>query len=162
MRGTPSGKVQLYDERLTALGFDPMPAYREPDESPTSTPLRAEEYPLIITTGAREPVFRHSELRNIPIIMTTSLDELDSVVKCIELGAEDYLNKPVNPILLRARVNASLEKKQLRDEHRKLIRTFTTKEVAEELHRRNIRSLFRQVAQEIADRVDAQPDPLGF
>jgi anaerobic selenocysteine-containing dehydrogenase len=65
---TPSGKVQLCDERLTALGFDPMPAYREPDESPTSTPLRAEEYPLILTTGAREPVFRHSELRNIPLL----------------------------------------------------------------------------------------------
>jgi class 3 adenylate cyclase len=73
------------------------------------------------------------DLRNIPIIMTSSLDELDSVVKCIELGAEDYLHKPVNPILLQARVNASLEKKRLRDEQRKLIRTFTTKEVAEEL-----------------------------
>ena len=75
------------------------------------------------------------ELRNIPIIMTSSLDELESVVKCVELGAEDYLNKPVNPILLRARVNASLEKKRLRDEHRKLFRTFATKEVADELLR---------------------------
>jgi len=65
--------------------------------------------------------------------MTSSLDEIDSVVKCVELGAEDYLNKPVNPILLRARVNASLEKKRLRDEQRKLIRTFATKEVADEL-----------------------------
>jgi len=73
------------------------------------------------------------ELRNIPIIMTSSLDEIASVVKCVELGAEDYLNKPVNPVLLRARVNASLEKKRLRDQQRKLIRTFATKEVAEEL-----------------------------
>ncbi|MGZ9233883.1 MAG: response regulator [Anaerolineales bacterium] len=73
------------------------------------------------------------ELRNIPIIMTSSLDEIDSVVKCIELGAEDYLNKPVNPILLRARVSASLEKKRLRDEQRRLFRTFATKEVADEL-----------------------------
>lgn len=75
------------------------------------------------------------ELRNLPIIMTSSLDEIDSVVKCVELGAEDYLNKPVNPVLLRARVNASLEKKRLRDEQRKLIRTFATKEVADELLR---------------------------
>ena len=75
------------------------------------------------------------ELRDIPIIMTSSLDEIDSVVKCVELGAEDYLNKPVNPILLRARVNASLEKKRLRDEQRKLFRTFATKEVADELLR---------------------------
>lgn len=80
-----------------------------------------------------ETCLQDTELRNIPIIMTSSLDELDSVVKCIELGAEDYLNKPVNPILLRARINASLEKKHLRDEQRKLLRTFTTKEVAEEL-----------------------------
>jgi len=80
-----------------------------------------------------ETCLQDMELRNIPIIMTSSLEEIDSVVKCIELGAEDYLNKPVNPILLRARINASLEKKQLRDEQRKLLRTFTTKEVAEEL-----------------------------
>jgi adenylate cyclase len=80
-----------------------------------------------------ELCLQDDELRNIPIIMTSSLDEIASVVKCVELGAEDYLNKPVNPILLRARVNASLEKKRLRDQQRKLIRTFATKEVAEEL-----------------------------
>lgn len=82
-----------------------------------------------------EACLQDPELRNLPIIMTSSLDEIDSVVKCVELGAEDYLNKPVNPVLLRARVNASLEKKRLRDEQRKLIRTFTTKEVADELLR---------------------------
>lgn len=80
-----------------------------------------------------EACLQDDELSNIPVIMTSSLDEIDSVVKCVELGAEDYLNKPVNPILLRARVNTSLEKKRLRDEQRKLIRTFATKEVAEEL-----------------------------
>ena len=80
-----------------------------------------------------EVCLQDSELRDIPIIMTSSLDEINSVVKCIELGAEDYLNKPINPILLRARVNASLEKKRLRDEQRKLFRTFATKEVADEL-----------------------------
>jgi class 3 adenylate cyclase len=82
-----------------------------------------------------ETCLQDPELRDIPIIMTSSLDEIDSVVKCVELGAEDYLNKPVNPILLRARVNASLEKKRLRDEQRKLFRTFATKEVADELLR---------------------------
>jgi CheY-like chemotaxis protein len=53
-------------------------------------------------------------LRDIAVIMTSALDELDSVVKCIEMGAEDYLTKPVNPVLLRARIGASLEKKLLR------------------------------------------------
>jgi adenylate cyclase len=53
--------------------------------------------------------------RDIPVIMVSALDELDSVVRCIEAGAEDYLPKPFNPVLLRARINASLEKKRLRD-----------------------------------------------
>jgi sigma-B regulation protein RsbU (phosphoserine phosphatase) len=55
-------------------------------------------------------------LRHIPVIMISALDEIDSVIRCIELGAEDYLAKPFNPTLLRARVGASLEKKLLRDE----------------------------------------------
>ena len=58
-------------------------------------------------------------LRDIPIIMISSLDEIESVIHCIELGAEDYLSKPFNPTLLRARIGASLEKKRLRDEVRR-------------------------------------------
>ena len=72
-------------------------------------------------------------LREIPVVMTSSLDELDSVVKCVEMGAEDYLNKPINPVLLNARISASLEKKRLRDQQRELISKFATKEVAEDL-----------------------------
>ena len=72
-------------------------------------------------------------LRDIPVIMTSSLDELDSVVKCIEMGAEDYLTKPINPVLLNARITASLEKKRLRDQQRELIGKFATREVAEDL-----------------------------
>jgi sigma-B regulation protein RsbU (phosphoserine phosphatase) len=53
-----------------------------------------------------------------PVIMITALDELDSTVRCIELGAEDYLPKPFNPTLLKARIRASLEKKRMRDEIR--------------------------------------------
>ena len=48
-------------------------------------------------------------------------------------GAEDYLTKPVNPVLLNARISASLEKKRLRDQQRELISKFATKEVAEDL-----------------------------
>jgi sigma-B regulation protein RsbU (phosphoserine phosphatase) len=57
-------------------------------------------------------------LHNIPVIMISALNEIDSVVRCIELGAVDYLSKPFDPVLLRARVGASLEKKRLRDEVR--------------------------------------------
>ena len=55
-------------------------------------------------------------LRDIPVIMISAIDELDSVVRCVELGAADYLQKPFNPVLLRARVGACLEKKRLRDQ----------------------------------------------
>jgi class 3 adenylate cyclase len=72
-------------------------------------------------------------LRDIPVIVTSALDEIDSVVRCLEMGAEDYLTKPVNPVLLNARIGASLEKKRLRDQQRELIGKFATREVAEDL-----------------------------
>jgi sigma-B regulation protein RsbU (phosphoserine phosphatase) len=55
-------------------------------------------------------------LRDLPIVMISSLNEMASVIRCIELGAVDYLSKPFDPVLLRARIGASLEKKRLRDE----------------------------------------------
>jgi len=55
-------------------------------------------------------------LRDIPVIVLSALDEIESVVKCIEMGAEDYLPKPFDPVLLRARIGACLEKKRLRDQ----------------------------------------------
>jgi len=55
-------------------------------------------------------------LRSIPVLMISALDEIESVVRCIELGAEDYLNKPFDPVLLQARVGACLEKKRLHDQ----------------------------------------------
>ena len=55
-------------------------------------------------------------LRDIPVIMISAVDQIESVIRCIKLGAEDYLPKPFNPTLLHARVGASLAKKALRDE----------------------------------------------
>jgi len=63
-----------------------------------------------------ERIRADERLRHIPVIMISALDQLESVVRCIELGAEDYLPKPFNPVLLRARVGACLEKKRLRDQ----------------------------------------------
>ena len=62
----------------------------------------------------QEPRFRE-----LPVIMISALDELRSVVHCIEMGADDYLPKPFNRVLLRARIGASLEKKWLRDRERR-------------------------------------------
>ena len=57
-----------------------------------------------------------SRLAHIPVIVISALDDLSDSVHCIELGAEDYLSKPFNAVLLRARIGASLEKKRLRDQ----------------------------------------------
>ncbi|HSM57962.1 MAG TPA: SpoIIE family protein phosphatase [Candidatus Sulfomarinibacteraceae bacterium] len=62
-------------------------------------------------------------LRHIPVIMISAADQIESVVRCIEMGAEDFLPKPFNPVLLKARVGASLEKKRLRDRERQYARS---------------------------------------
>ena len=59
-------------------------------------------------------------LRNIPVIMISALDEIDSVVRCIEIGAEDYLSKPFDPVLLRARIGANLNIRRLRNRERSI------------------------------------------
>ena len=65
---------------------------------------------------------RGSPWQHIPTIMISALDQIDSVVKCIEMGAADYLAKPFNSILLKARLEACLEQKRLRDQESLYIR----------------------------------------
>jgi two-component system, cell cycle response regulator len=58
---------------------------------------------------------RDEKLRHIPVIMISGLEDMESVVRCIEMGAADYLPKPFDPVLLRARINGCLTKKRLHD-----------------------------------------------
>jgi adenylate cyclase len=80
-----------------------------------------------------EQLLTDPHLRDLPVIVTSSLESVDSVVRCIELGAADYLPKPVNPVLLKARIDASLEKKRLQDQLKEMVRRFATPEVAQDL-----------------------------
>ncbi len=80
-----------------------------------------------------EQLTTDAELRYIPVIIISNVEDIESIVKSIELGAEDYLHKPINPTLLKARIASSLEKKRLRDRQRELIRKFATDQVADEL-----------------------------
>lgn len=80
-----------------------------------------------------ESMVGDAQLRDVPVIVTSALEGLADVVRCIELGADDYLRKPVNPVLLKARINSSLEKKRLRDQQRELVKRFATSEVAQDL-----------------------------
>ncbi|MDX1400947.1 MAG: response regulator, partial [Kiloniellales bacterium] len=66
------------------------------------------------------------QLRDIPVIMISAVDQMDSIVRCIEAGAEDHLPKPFNAALLRARIRASLEKKRLRDQESNYLKQIET------------------------------------
>jgi two-component system cell cycle response regulator len=94
-------------------------------------------------------------LRDIPVVVISAVDEMESVVRCIEMGAEDYLPKPFDPVLLRARINAGLEKKRLRDQEVEYLRNValvTTAAAAVEAETFDLTSL---------DEVAARQDELG-
>src|SRR5262245_50706258 len=72
--------------------------------------------------GVLERVRAHGRVNDLPIIVISALNEIEPIVRCVELGAEDFIFKPFNPTLLRARVLATLEKKRLRDQTREELR----------------------------------------
>jgi class 3 adenylate cyclase len=113
----PNGRVAL--EMLRDGGFDLM--------------LLDMEMPEMDGFQVLEQLNAELALRDLPVIVTSSLEGIGHIVRCIELGAEDYLTKPVNAVLLKARIGASLEKKRLRDQQKELVRRFATPEVAEDL-----------------------------
>lgn len=63
---TDTGKCNLYSTMHHKFGYPPLPVYQEPAESPLSQPETAKEYPLVLTTGKRQPGFFHSEFRQVP------------------------------------------------------------------------------------------------
>ncbi len=104
--------------------------------------LRRESFDLLLLdmempemTGFEvlEQMVADLQLRDLPVIVTSSLEGVTHIARCIELGADDYLPKPVNPVLLRARIGSSLEKKRLRDQQKELVKRFATSEVAQDL-----------------------------
>jgi class 3 adenylate cyclase len=102
-----------------------------------------------------EAVKADPALRHIPVVVISAVDEIDSVVRCIELGAEDYLPKPFNPVLLRARVGACLEKKRLRDQEQVYLREI-------EHERERAERLLRNILPDpIAERLKQQPTTIA-
>lgn len=73
------------------------------------------QMPRLDGLGVLSVMKQDGYLRHIPVIMISGLDELPKIVECIQLGADDYLSKPFDQVLLQARIGACLEKKQLRD-----------------------------------------------
>ncbi|MFQ6039677.1 MAG: adenylate/guanylate cyclase domain-containing protein [Candidatus Poribacteria bacterium] len=72
-------------------------------------------------------------LRQIPVVVISGVEDFDSIVRCVELGADDYLFKPPRWVLLQARINACLEKKRLRDQSERLLLNILPKAIAERL-----------------------------
>ena len=94
---TPSGKMEFSSTVLEQAGLDPLPKYREPELSPCSSPHVAEKYPLILTTGARLPMFIHS--RTFRLSWTRSLRP-DPMVDISPRDAEARRIRPADPVLL--------------------------------------------------------------
>jgi adenylate cyclase len=127
-----SRSVELLGHRVS-LAENGLIALEKLRTEPFDLLLLDIEMPELDGFAVLEQLKADPRLREVRIIVTSSVEGLDSIVRCIELGAEDYLRKPVNQVLLKARIGASLERKRLRDQQKAIVRRFVTSEVADEL-----------------------------
>ncbi|MCK8824029.1 response regulator [Fuchsiella alkaliacetigena] len=96
-----------------------------------------------------EELKQDKNLKHIPVIMVSALDEMESVIKCIEIGAEDYLTKPFNSVLLKARINACLEKKRLYDQQQIYQQKIEEYSLSLEYQLRKAKKLYKQLNKEL-------------
>ena len=137
VRSTETGKLLVVDDdhlnremiarRLEHMGFKIVLAA---DGLEALAALRREAFDLVLLDvlmpeldgfETLERIKANDLWRTIPVVMLSALDDADSTARCITAGAEDYVPKPFNPIVLRARINASLEKKRLRDQEERYL-----------------------------------------
>lgn len=112
---TPSGKIEIYSDTLAQLGFDPMPTYREPTESPVSTPDLAKKYPLILITGARKLEYIHTQLRQLPELRAIVPEPLADInpATADKFGVRDRelvkISTPVGSIKMKVKFNDGMK-----------------------------------------------------
>ncbi len=112
-----------------------------------------------------ETLKKDPHLQNIPVIMISALDEIQSVVRCIETGAEDFLPKPFNPVLLRARIGAIFERKRMRLEEQRKSEELKKAMIEVERERRLAEELLCNILPETVARelrVNGSVDPMYF
>ncbi|MFC1908354.1 molybdopterin-dependent oxidoreductase [Chloroflexota bacterium] len=120
---TPTGKVELYSTTMEKLGYDPLPQYREIPESPISTPGLIKEYPFILITGARTPVFFHSEFRMIPWLREVRPDPIVEIhphtaeKHNIKDGDWVFIESPRGRAKQRARLTTGIDPRVVAAEH---------------------------------------------
>jgi len=111
---TPSGKVDIYSERLKQLGLDPLPTYKEPKETPFGSPEKLDDYPLVLT-NCKNPFFYHASHRNIDSLRELSKEPVVEVhpSTCAELGINDgdnvHIETPRGRIKQKLRFNPDLD-----------------------------------------------------
>jgi phosphoserine phosphatase RsbU/P len=122
------GNCDLLARRLSREGFEVVIAR---ESGAALELLRGSRFDLVLLDvvmpgldgyGLLKVLKSEPALRDIPVLMISALDHDERIARCIEQGADDYLAKPFNPVILRARINASLEKKRLRESEQKTLR----------------------------------------
>lgn len=120
---TPTGKLELASTILEAMGLDPLPVYREPPQSPLSTPELARDYPFVLTTGAKSRGFFHSEGRQIDSLRRLNPDPLVEVNEeaarelGIAQGDEVWVETPVDRVRMRAKVTDAIARDVVSAQH---------------------------------------------
>lgn len=108
---TPSGKIELYSEEMAQMGFDPLPVYLEPRQSPLNSPDLLETYPLILSTGNRNLYYTHGQFRRIPKLHQQCPEPLAEIgpQTAKRFGIEDQemirIQTPRGSVLMKARVD---------------------------------------------------------
>jgi anaerobic selenocysteine-containing dehydrogenase len=111
---TPSGKVELFSDRLEGMGIDPLPTYREPLQTPFGSPELAGEYPLVFTS-CKSPFFFHASHRNVPSLRRRSPEPIAELnpETATQLGLNEgdpvYIETPRGKIKQKLRLNADLD-----------------------------------------------------
>ncbi len=120
---TPSKKVELYCKSLERMGYDPLPTFKEPPESPVSTPKLAEEYPYVLTTGSRRREFFHSEHRQIQSLRKqrphpqVELHPQTAAKHGISQGDDVRITSPRGSIMMKALVTEDMTPGVINVEH---------------------------------------------
>jgi anaerobic selenocysteine-containing dehydrogenase len=120
---TPSRKFELYSTVLERLGYDPLPQYREPPESPYSTPALIKQFPYILITGRRLPGFFHSENRQVPWLRELHRDPVvelhpDTAGKeGIKEGDWVFIESPRGRVRQRAKLFSGMDPRVVSAEH---------------------------------------------
>jgi thiosulfate reductase/polysulfide reductase chain A len=120
---TSSGKIELYSKTLEALGYDPLPQYHEPPESPVTRPDLAEDYPLILITGGRHLPYYHSEHRQVQSMRKMHPDPIMQIhpVTAAKLGIRDgdwvWIESPRGRIKQKCRTFEGIDPRVVQAQH---------------------------------------------